>query len=484
MASPRRLAFKDRSVWELEQVVSAIFDDCDGFTNRFVFPDMTTRVPLVLELSQEEWTTLYSAILTGADLSYPNSSHDVENLFLQSVNCPMTQFCAAMIDCFQNDPDVWATMLTLLSENGVTGGVGDPTAPLSDDVLGGNLLPAGYTCTDDKAFGMALAVVESIHATTSEVLQAIEVLTNPAEIASELADNIPGVGLLSTAGDIARWIQNSADEQYQLAWSIPIRDELACLIWCAFKDDCVLNMDRIWDVYMGAADVTPPQGVLLTDWLAWLITLPFVASLSTVASVSLLGLLALRYGGRFGNFGLGIQSLATVMDLAQDDTSSQWSTVCDACVFEWCHEFDFTIDDQGWFPTFDACRGLDVGAYSPGVGWIATYLPGAAGCPSNYKALFANYTISAQIVRMEILYSMDWVNSTLGNRFRPAPGLWMNIPQEDRTDQLLTWIGNVAATSLNVSPYPAFDVGDQGSATLKRVRIWGTGTNPFGSSNC
>ncbi len=235
MSSPRQLAYRDRFVWELEQVVSSIFDDCDGFVDRFVFPDMTTRVPLVMYLSQEQWTQLYSAVLTGADLSYPNQSHNVENLFLQTVNCPMSQLCQAIADCLLNDTAVLDALNTILAENSLTGGVGDPNAPLSEEITGQNLLPAGYVCTDDKAFGMALAVVGAINDATTKVLQAIEILTNPVEIANELGDNVPGFGALTSAGDSASWIQNSAQEAYDLAWSTTIRDELACILWCDFK---------------------------------------------------------------------------------------------------------------------------------------------------------------------------------------------------------------------------------------------------------
>jgi hypothetical protein len=347
MASIRQLAYRDRYVWALDQAVSAIFDDCDGFVDRFVFPDMTTRVPLVIILSQEQWTILYSAILTGADLAYPFQTAEVEALFLQTVNCPMNVFCAALINCLENDPGTLAALLALLAEQGVTGGVGDPSAPISDGSLGENLLPAGYTCTDDKAFGMALAVVDSINEATTEVLQAIEILTNPLEIAAELADNVPGIGALSSGADVSAWIQDAAKEAYDLAWSTAVRDELACLLWCAFKGDCELTYDRIWEVYLSASDASPPTSPELSEWLVWLIALPFVASLSTVATISLLGLLAMRYGGAMGQFELGIRSLKTVIQLSVDESSSDWSIVCDPCS-GWCYTWDLTIAQSDW----------------------------------------------------------------------------------------------------------------------------------------
>lgn len=485
MSSIRQLAWKDRAVWLLEQAVSNQWDDCSDFVEPYIFPDMETKVPLVLYLSQTEWTTLYSAVMTGADLSYPLTSHEVELLFLQTVICPMNQICAALIDCLQNDEDTWSALQTLLANNGITGGVGDPNQPMDDDVLGGNLLPAGYTCTDDKAFGMALAVVNAINDATTEVLQAIEILTNPVELAAELGDNIPGVGALSSAGDVARWIQDAAKEGYDLAWSATIRDELACLLWCEFKGDCELSFDSIWDVYLGAADVAPPSSVLLTDWLAWLILLPFTASLSTVATISLLGLLAMRYGGSFGDFQLGIRSMEMVINLAQDDSSSDWSTVCDACDDSWCHEFDFSIDDGGWYGYYEACADTTFGIYSGGK-WNQVYdaRSGCAGSQS-FNMCWIEFAISAQITKMEITYSMDYVQAWgTGQTFAPRPGVWENIPDSTVVDNVLTWNGDVAATELKVILVPAFDGGNVGSASVSKVKIWGYGYNPWGSSNC
>lgn len=484
MASPRQLAYRDRFVWLLEQTVSAQWDDCNDFVDRYVFPDMDTRVPLVLYLSQQEWTTLYTAVLTGADLSYPDTSQDVEYLFLQSVICSMNQFCAAMIDCLMNDPDVWAALQQLLSDNGYTGGVGDPNAPMADDILGGNLLPAGYTCTDDKAFGMALAVVNSINHATTEVLQAIEVLTNPVEIASELGDNIPGIGALATATDIARWIQDTAQEEYELAWSTTVRDELACLLWCDFKGDCYLSMDTIFDIYLSESGATPPAGVLLTDWLAWLILLPFTGALSTVATVSLLGLLAIRYGGSFGDFALGIQSMETVINLAQDDSSSDWSIVCDPCTTTWCYEWFNGSDDDAVAEDVNGCTAV-----------VTTELvTGCCGQAGTAQWIFIRITLpsTTNITSLEFQTDMNAVrvsstdkcqikfdgtqvyniNTPQGVFTHSNSGVWNNV------DEIIIncW---AACDDVGASPGP-----DGAFAYLNWFKLEGTGSNPMGTGNC
>lgn len=343
--SPRQLAFKDRFVWELEQAVLPRFDEFNDFVDRYVFPDLTTPQPLVLYLSQREFTQLYSAVLTGADLSYPNQSHDVEYLFLQMVGMQMAQLCQAIADCITNSEPTQSSLLQFLVTNNFGGGVGNPAEPVEEGVREENLLPPGYTCTDDLAFGMALAIADGINEAVTEVLEAIEILTNPLEIAAELTDNVPGVGALTSAADVANWIQDTAKEQYDLAWSTSVRDEIACLIWCQFKDTCVLNYDLLWDIYLEIAQESPPVGDTLEDWVLWVVSLPYGVALQTVGAISMIGLIAMRYGGKFGQFVLGIRTLETLMALSADDSSSDWSILCDCA---WCIDIDWTLGADGW----------------------------------------------------------------------------------------------------------------------------------------
>lgn len=330
-AGPRELAYKDRFVWELEQTVSTIFDDCDGLTDRFVFPDMSTRVPMILYLSQTEFTTLYSAVLTGADLTYPNTSHDVENLFLQMVTCTMNQLCEALADCILNDSVVSEALNQWASENEIGTGAGNVDAPLGDEILEQDMMSPDQICNNDHIFGLSYAVVDAIHESTVEVLQAIELLTNPLEIASELGDNFPGAAILFSAADIAGWMQNTAAEAYDSAWSTVVRDELACLFFCAMQTDCNLSLARVKEQYLLASGAAPPMGESLEEWLFWLVNVVAPTPLSTVATISLMGVLAMEFGGRWGPFKVGIRSLATVVALAKDDEDSNWDILCTAC---------------------------------------------------------------------------------------------------------------------------------------------------------
>lgn len=404
--SPRQLAFKDRSVWELEQTVLARFDEYNDFVDRYVFPDLTTPQPLVLYLSQQEFTKLYSAVLTGADLTYPNQSHDVEYLFLQMIGMQMAQLCQALADCITNSEATQDALLQFFITNNLGGGVGNPAEPMELELREENLLPPGYVCTDDASFGMAIAIADGIHEAVTEVLQAIEILTNPMEIAAEVSDNMPGISVLTTAADVANWVQDTAKEQYDLAWSTSIRDEIACLLWCAFKFDCELSFELIWNVYLSASIETPPVPEDLETWVLWVVSLPYGVALQTVAAISMIGLIAMRWGGKFGQFTLGIRTLDMLVKLNEDASSSDWSILCDDC--PWCIDTDWKVGANGWAktPGAEGCGTLTSS------GW--EYEDIMVGVGTRRGVDIEKSFTSANLTRIDLLfdYTLGWWAST------------------------------------------------------------------------
>lgn len=485
-SSPRSLSWKDKFVWELTQTVLARFDDHDDFADRYVFPDMDTLVPLVLYLSQAEWTQLYSAVLTGADLTYPDQSHNVELLFLQTVGLPMAQLCAALADCIENSSDVSDSLFLWLQQNGYGKGDGNPTEPLPPGITETSLLPEGYTCDDDAAYGMSLAIVNSIHEATEEVLQAIEVLTNPLELAAEMADNIPGASVLTAGADIAAWIQDSAAEGYDLAWSSVVRDELACLLWCAFKFECELSFDTIWNIYLNESGITPPTETDLMSWLSWLIDIAFGANRQTVATISLLGLLVMRYGTKFGKFTLGIRSMEMVMALAADDTSDDWEIVCDTC--EWYKVYDFTIDEQGWYVNDPASQWYtDPGAYAEGL-WFgainAREISGGWWGRTLYIQLDVPDPTTITMVRVTHAYQNgNWGSGGLLTQMivvgASSPSLYE--PQSNGT-WTFQFNGDEDVSFVRVfdrcSKHADEETADSGWARITKIEMWGEGTPP------
>lgn len=303
----------------------------------------TTKMLLLSVLDPIGWTTRY---IGDADkVTVERWRTDAMAQLILSV-CG-DEVCEVIANAIENCEDVQAALNAFAAQQGWSATTGDIDHVLPVSVRAGNLLPDDYTCDSDHRYGMAVGLVDAIHQATLEVFEAIEVATNPLELAAEVSDNVPFWEIAATGADIILWIQETMYDAYIAAWSTTVRDAIACELWCAMAStgDCYLSFDTIFDVYIDASFSSVPD---ITDgaltWLAWLWALPLTAALPTVKIASLMGLLAIRYGGGFGPFTLGVRSFETTVRLLEDDTNEDWDILCDVCPDPDC---DIEIDFEG-----------------------------------------------------------------------------------------------------------------------------------------
>lgn len=84
MSLVRRLAYRDRYVWELSQTISGGSSELPPV--QFV-PDVST--PFLVSWTQNQWEQVFSALMNGADLTYPEQSHEVVWHLLKMVEYPV-----------------------------------------------------------------------------------------------------------------------------------------------------------------------------------------------------------------------------------------------------------------------------------------------------------------------------------------------------------------------------------------------------------
>jgi len=84
MPNLRRLAYRDRYVWSLTQTSTG---GASALPPIYFIPGEQTQ--FIVSLDQDEFTRLFTAILTGADLSYPEQAHEVVWSFLKNVEFPL-----------------------------------------------------------------------------------------------------------------------------------------------------------------------------------------------------------------------------------------------------------------------------------------------------------------------------------------------------------------------------------------------------------
>lgn len=360
----RELAWKD--AWLDYDIGDMSSSDTEGDTvdNELVLPPEEKTV-VAISVTGSEYNQLFASTSLGADLLYSEKSHSILWLIWKAVK--MGTFCSQVANCIDTSIEVRDALI----EIGVTidgnSGVGNPEKPLSDSTLGENLLPDDFECDNDHRYGTSVGVVDAINDATVEVFQAIEILTNPLELAAEIADNMPLAEAAAVAAEMILWIQNTIFEAYELAWSDTVKDEISCEIYCLMLDHepCHLDYDMVFDVYKDLSGAAPPSLLApWVDWFEWLITIPLTNNVLTVKVAGLMGLLVMRYGGKFGSFVLGVRSFGTTIELLKDATNNDWETLCVECPSRWTETWDFIADGPGdWFIDGD-------GVFQAGVGFV------------------------------------------------------------------------------------------------------------------
>jgi len=315
MALERKLAFKDRFVTELTQVLET--GDCEG-SPLSLSAGVNT---IILDLTEQQFIKIHSALMTGADLTYPSEAHQVVWWFTKGVTCAV-DFCQRMIDCLENDEATREAMIqamitelladTVLAESFVSamrqigidasGGnnqIGAPNAELSGRGLG--------NCDDfDLLYGQCYAWVGALNEIAEDVLQWIELATNDEELASLLADNVPGLGAIpASVLEFGLWLQEYVSEAYLSAWDTTTQEYWACKLFCQVAEgDCILTFENVHNAYATALeDFSPPAFTdNLADFLDWYVSLVTLSENEIVGVMHLFIMTVLeRLGSIFGS---------------------------------------------------------------------------------------------------------------------------------------------------------------------------------------
>lgn len=148
---------------------------------------------------------------------------------------------------------------------------------------------------------------------------------------------------------------------------------------------------------------------------------------------------------------------------------------CEACS-AWCYTFDFTVTD-GDFAHIDT----GTGTWSSGVGWVGVLDGGT------YRVrIDRDLPYDVQFTGMELTYDVTYGSGS------PAGGSYLVNNGVDAvgtggfpagTDQIVTWYGSFAADYVTIQ-LRSGTFGDDGSVTVKRLTLYGTGDQPFGDDNC
>lgn len=325
MPIERRLGFPDKFVYELsEDVDTEISTSSDVAT----FPDNTTQTLLNVSWSQAEYTRILSALLVGAELTYPFQSQQIYYDFMRLKN---SMTCEQIIDCIENDADTRLSLQIFLTQNGYGTGSGTydtPTIYTNNPLLAdGSQIPS---CGNDNLFGAITQLIDFMNSVLTDIFERIEAGSNYLERTQILLSGVPGIGLLPLDEfvDFADNVISALGENYVSQYTSEIRDEYRCDLFCLCKDTCELDF-QAWSEYFMSKVGSAISSENLSDGLEWFITGVWEGTQVVHAAHALMCDI-LAYGSKF--FDLDPTYLSRVITSAMNDPDSDWTTLCEDCL--------------------------------------------------------------------------------------------------------------------------------------------------------
>jgi hypothetical protein len=236
MGLERKLAHRDKFVLKLIQSMPGL---CEN--GKVEFPDDTTPVKFVVEMTGGEFNQLYSSLMTGSDLSFPNNAHEINWILLRQVECKVS-ICDEIIECLQPLFDDITTALQniqtdvdALQEAQLENSAQEPLEIDSQ--------------VESELCGGATAVVESMHNKVMEIYTAQEnsLVDSVFEMIPILIELIPGIGSLpfDELFEVVNWHFENQQLDYEADYA-DLKDEMTCDLLCFIKANGGVFTIEVW----------------------------------------------------------------------------------------------------------------------------------------------------------------------------------------------------------------------------------------------
>lgn len=479
---PHRLAYKDRELSLPPQNVADAQSFIDNDYAPIQLPPNNSSVfYTILKLTGREFTAIYSALLTGAQLMYPDQYGDILLSFLRNFEYPIP------VSEIMNCDDVLACVTPEYINNVVNNTINQRFEELLTQITNQFSRqiepPTGVSC-EDANWGAITTLVDGVHARITDIWEQFEVATNEVDFVDVLSNTtIINETSIGVATGFIQFIQDNFVENYASQWTTGLRDEICCELFCA-TTDCIVTIDDVYNYF------AEKLGSLVSGYQSW--------SLLDLATDIVDGEFAgnaIVYGSWFIYFGLQklgnyifrtigqptwseyvplIADTLKLIELGADNPSNDWIILCE-CANMWEHTFDFTVSQSGW-----VSHNTNWAEWVTGLGWRRNSAVGG-------RITIKSPTYTGNVTRISATYSrQNVVLSSQGSvqmRNSASATLTMLVPASTAitnyvidTNYTITASYTLLDHALqNVTTTPQFP----SDLYLKTLTLRGTGANPF-----
>ena len=183
-------------------------------------------------------------------------------------------------------------------------------------------------CSEDQLFGQATQLTDYMFNLIQDVFDVIDLLGDSSAGVAEMLDRVPVLGkYLNAVPSATAWFLEAANNQWEAGYTVNLRDEIRCGIFCLMKDDCILTVSELVNFFSSNAGVTIEGATLETimnDMLS------IVDGTTTVYAFHALLAGILETGGNWLGVN-NVSSLAIQLALGANDPDGDWVLLCTSC---------------------------------------------------------------------------------------------------------------------------------------------------------
>ena len=371
-------------------------------------PEDNMQICLTLPNSPE-WRQIYmGALQIMAQWWYwqVSSPIDAEDVIQRVMECSaitgssyegcMIIDCQEIIDCINSTPE----LRQLISKLGTGYPVPLDQPPITS-ISDMSMISDNTACDNDRLFGAVTGLVDLMNDIAEDFLERLQDQANTVSRIAELIEVIPGVGEVVPA-DLVTLAENFLEDLfnlYQSEYTVALRDQYRCDLFCLYKDDCNFSIEDAMDYF--AEQIT--EGINIVDFGSFIgqYILGEFTGPSLVASWNVLILGMLQFGSEVLN--IDADKMVLMVSAMFNDPDSDWTILCTECPEGWTREFDFTVDDQDWNAILATPNNTPRADYITDTGWTANdYNSGGVNTRSAVRIWNDDESRDANNILMEV----------------------------------------------------------------------------------
>ena len=328
----------------------------------WVTNDPDERVPIVLDVSLNEYVALATCVDVGRDIAYGDNSIYLWWLWVRSLLG--MDLCDLILECMLTNQDIQEAIANY------SGGSNINNTTVENPVnLATGIIDNPPNCDDDIIYGMTTQLVEFADRLCKDLFEQIDASQLASVNVGYILKLIPVVETLpiDELFELTDKLVDDLETGYLSASTQLLKTEIACDLFCIAKDNnCQLTLEDVRDYFetkSGVVFTYTDVGTFIVDFING----TFIGNAIYYGMNTLLFQI-FAFGGKFLEY--LFEDYLRVISSMYNDPNPDWLTDCDPCVSTWTHTFDFTVNDGGWVAVTPSGSGSGTfGQYIASTGW-------------------------------------------------------------------------------------------------------------------